>query len=158
MKKTDKDAAPVAAPPPLLMVAFLGAGLLLHLVHPLGFAGEGLAARVLISLIPFNLSGVLALWASLTLRRRLTPANPKKPTTAIVTEGPYRFTRNPLYLSLLLLYAGFAVLLGSLWPLLIFPLLFVSFHYGLVLREESYLEKKFGPEYLDYKKRVRRWI
>jgi protein-S-isoprenylcysteine O-methyltransferase Ste14 len=158
MKKAETDAAPVAAPPPLLMFALLGAGLLMHLVLPLGLACKGLATRALLSLIPFNLSGILALWASMVLRRRQTPVNPKKPTTAIVTDGPYRFTRNPLYLSLLLLYAGFTVLLCSLWPLLIFPLLFAVFHYGLVLREEAYLEKKFGPRYLDYKKRVRRWI
>lgn len=158
MKKTKSDTASVVASPPVVMFAFLGAGLLVHLAYPLRIAGPDQVFCRLIALAPLLASGVLALSASLTLRKKKTPVNPGKPTTAIVTGGPYRYTRNPLYLSLLLLYIGISVLVGSLWPFLFLPLLFAVFHYGMVLREERYLEGKFSAEYLDYRSRVRRWI
>ena len=77
---------------------------------------------------------------------------------AIVTEGPLRFSRNPLYLSLLGMYLGITLLFNALWPLLlVVPLLIVT-HYGIIRREERYLEAKFGDPYRAYKARVRRWF
>jgi protein-S-isoprenylcysteine O-methyltransferase Ste14 len=87
-----------------------------------------------------------------------THIDPYKPTMALVVDGPFRFTRNPLYLSLTLLYSGTAFLLNLLWAILLLPIALVIMQFGVICREERYLEKKFGQEYLRYKARVRRWI
>src|SRR6202030_1935624 len=83
---------------------------------------------------------------------------PTLPTTALVVDGIYRRTRNPLYLGTTLIYLGLSVAAGSLWAIgLLVPLLWVI-NVGVVKREERYLERKFGDAYRDYKTRVRRWI
>lgn len=84
--------------------------------------------------------------------------NPYQPTTAIVTEGPYRFTRNPIYLSLAVLYAGLEVMANALWSLLLLLAVMLIIHYAVILPEERYLEQKFGEEYRSYKAKVRRWL
>jgi protein-S-isoprenylcysteine O-methyltransferase Ste14 len=84
--------------------------------------------------------------------------DPREPTTAIVTGGPYRFTRNPLYLSMTLVYAGITALANALPAALLLPAVLAFMRRGVIEREERYLERKFGDEYMDYKARVRRWI
>jgi protein-S-isoprenylcysteine O-methyltransferase Ste14 len=80
------------------------------------------------------------------------------PTTALVAAGPFRFSRNPLYVALTLVYVALALLTNALWVLvLIVPVLFVT-HYGVVRREERYLEAKFGDAYRAYRSRVRRYL
>ena len=91
-------------------------------------------------------------------RRARTSPIPIRPTTALVTNGPYRFSRNPMYLSLVLLYVGLALRLNDFWVLALAPVVIVLVHYLAIVREEQYLERKFGQEYLDYKARVRRWL
>ena len=87
-----------------------------------------------------------------------TNVNPTQPTTTIVESGPFRLTRNPLYVGLTLVYAGFALLLNTWWSLLLLiPVWFVMHHF-VVRREEAYLEQKFGQTYLDYRHRVRRYL
>jgi protein-S-isoprenylcysteine O-methyltransferase Ste14 len=78
--------------------------------------------------------------------------------STIVVEGPYRFTRNPLYVASALIYAGIAVRLNGLWAALLLPLVLGVVDRGVIEREERYLERKFGEEYLRYKAQVRRWI
>ena len=80
------------------------------------------------------------------------------PSTALVAGGPYRFSRNPIYLALTLIFLGLAAAANSLWLLLLLPAVLAVMHYGVVLREERYLGGKFGERYLDYKARVRRWL
>jgi protein-S-isoprenylcysteine O-methyltransferase Ste14 len=87
-----------------------------------------------------------------------TNVPPTLPTTALVVDGIYRRSRNPLYLGLILVYLGLGVAAGSLWAIgLLVPLLWVI-NVGVVKREERYLERKFGDAYRAYKARVRRWI
>jgi len=82
----------------------------------------------------------------------------RTPTTVIVSVGVYRLTRNPMYFSLAILYLGITCWVNSIWCLLLlFPVLIVV-NEGVIKREEKYLEKKFGDEYLKYKSTVRRWI
>jgi len=102
----------------------------------------------------------LALLASFntSFQRRGTAVEPWKPTTAIVTTGPYRITRNPAYLGMALLYIGIALLADSLWALAPLPVVLVLIDRGVIAREERYLERKFGAEYVDYRSRVRRWV
>jgi protein-S-isoprenylcysteine O-methyltransferase Ste14 len=94
----------------------------------------------------------------LTFRRALTPVSPRRQTTRLVCHGPYRYTRNPDYIGQLALYIGLALALNSLWPLIGLPMLLALIHWGVVLREERYLESKFGQEYREYTARVRRWL
>jgi protein-S-isoprenylcysteine O-methyltransferase Ste14 len=87
-----------------------------------------------------------------------TSPNPRKPATALVEKGVFRYTRNPLYLSMFVVFFGIAVFLNILWLVLLFPFLFVVMQQGTVKPEETYLERTFGDVYSQYKKRVRRWI
>lgn len=87
-----------------------------------------------------------------------TSVVPVRPTTAIVVQGPYRFTRNPMYLGLLLLYLGVAGWFGFAGPLVLAPVLVWVISAYVIAREERYLERKFGGEYLRYKTQVRRWL
>ena len=92
------------------------------------------------------------------MRRAGTNIRPDRPATVIVTDGPFRFSRNPLYLSLTLVYVGIASMMNALWPLLLLVPLLLIVQRGVVLREERYLEAKFGETYRSYKTRVRRWF
>jgi protein-S-isoprenylcysteine O-methyltransferase Ste14 len=103
--------------------------------------------------------GVLLLgWFEWTLRHAGTPASPYKPVSHIVTGGPFRYTRNPGYLSMTMIYTGIASLANALWAILLLPVALLVIQRGVIEREERYLERKFGDEYLSYKAHVRRWI
>jgi protein-S-isoprenylcysteine O-methyltransferase Ste14 len=92
------------------------------------------------------------------MRRAGTNVSPRLPALAMVDSGPFRFTRNPLYVSLVGLYLGVTLLVDALWPLLfLIPAVLVT-HYGIVLREERYLEARFADRYRAYRERVRRWL
>ena len=112
------------------------------------------------------MSGAALMAASLLLfgyavklfRAAGTPVPARKPTTAIVTTGPYRITRNPIYLAFSLLQLGLALLVGSWWLLATLVLAFALMHWIVVPREERYLEARFGDEYRRYKASARRWL
>ena len=87
-----------------------------------------------------------------------TPVDPHQPTNALVQTGPYRFTRNPIYLSFLLIVAGLAVLFNAFWTLPLVPGMAAILDRGMVVREEVHLEEKFSREYKEYKKQVPRWL
>jgi protein-S-isoprenylcysteine O-methyltransferase Ste14 len=92
------------------------------------------------------------------MQRANTNIDPYKPVTTVVTEGPFRYTRNPIYLALALLSAGIAFIANTFWVLLLLPFALLLINFGVIEREERYLENKFGKQYLDYKARVRRWV
>jgi protein-S-isoprenylcysteine O-methyltransferase Ste14 len=92
------------------------------------------------------------------MRRTDTPIDPRNPVSKLITEGPFRYTRNPAYLSMSTIYAGVAALRNALWPILLLPLLVYVIQRDQIEREEQYLERIFGEEYLTYKKSVRRWV
>ena len=87
-----------------------------------------------------------------------TPLDPRKPVRRVITWGPFRFSRNPGYTSLVMTYAGIASVVNTLWPLLFLPAVLAVIRRGVIEREERYLERAFGAEYGQYKARVRRWI
>jgi protein-S-isoprenylcysteine O-methyltransferase Ste14 len=111
-------------------------------------------------------AGVLLLFAGLgivftaftKMRRAETNVEPWKPTTAIIDDGIYGISRNPIYLAMILIYFGISFLFNLFWFLPPIILVLAVMHYGVILREEKYLERKFGDEYLNYKNRVGRWI
>ena len=153
---SDPDSPHVIVLPPLLYIAALAAGLLLSWTAPLPilsgdaryWAGGALAA----------LGVLIAAWARSLMERAGTNVNPMLPTTAIMTTGPFRFSRNPLYIALNLMYVGLALLTNAGWVLaLIVPVLLVM-HYGVIRREERYLESKFGDAYRSYRAHVRRYL
>ena len=151
-----KDTPQVIAPPPLIFLAFVVAGFLLYWLWPLPFAiGIGYdILGVLLIVVPI----AIAIWARNLFIRAGTNVEPYKPTTVIVDKGPFGYSRNPLYLCMFVLYLGIALLTGNGWLLpLAVPLYFIM-HYGVIAREERYLEAKFGESYLAYKRRVRRWL
>ena len=100
----------------------------------------------------------LGLSAVFLFRRAGTTPNPTKPTTAMVVRGPYRLTRNPMYLGLVALYLALVVFVNSLWPLVLLPAVVAMVQRQVIAREEAYLEARFGAEYRAYKGRVRRWL
>jgi protein-S-isoprenylcysteine O-methyltransferase Ste14 len=150
------DTAGVVAPPPLIYVAGLALGFGLEALLP----GASLPGLVRWGLGAVLLLAGLALLASFNtaFTRKGTAVEPWKPTTAIVTTGPYRVTRNPAYLGMALVYVGIALLAEALWVLLPLPIVLAVIDRAVIAREERYLERKFGREYLDYKATVRRWI
>lgn len=152
------DTPGVIAPPPLVFASFLLAGIAADrfMLGASSYLPESLryvlAPALVLAALVF-LAGALG-----GFRRARTRAEPWKPTRAIVTGGVYRFTRNPMYVGMALAYAGFALAAESLVALaLLVPAVLVIQH-GVILREERYLEAKFGGKYLRYKARVRRWL
>jgi protein-S-isoprenylcysteine O-methyltransferase Ste14 len=97
-------------------------------------------------------------WFVSALTRAGTPVAPYSQTTAIVTTGPYRLSRNPGYLSMTLIYVGIALVADAPWTLVTLVPAVLVVHFGVIAREESYLERLFGDEYLRYKQRTRRWL
>lgn len=150
-----RDTAGVIAPPPLIYLLPLVAGLLLDRWAPIGGVPSG-PARLVGTLC---LAGfAIAVFALVAFRRAGTRPEPWKPTTALVTAGPYRFTRNPMYLGFTLLYLGLALWFGGYWTLLLLPLVLLLMVRGVIQREEAYLSRLFGAEYDAYRQRVRRWM
>ena len=143
------DNAGVAVPPPLVYALGFGIGYGLDRLKPvpLGLGWVLAAAGV-----------ALAASAIALFRRAGTSPVPIQPTTALVVQGPYRFTRNPMYVGLAALYAGVTLLVDSLWPLLLLPVVLVVIRWRVITREEAYLERKFGDAYRAYTTRVRRWL
>lgn len=150
------DTSGVRFPPPLIFIIAFIAGLQLQRHFP-AIDIPKVSGRLL-SVVCFVASAILAASSFIMFRRAGTSPIPIKPTTALVTNGPYRFSRNPMYLSLVLLYFGLALRLDVFWVLVLAPVVIVLVHYLAIVREERYLERKFGQEYLDYKARVRRWL
>lgn len=152
------DHAGVIAPPPLLFAGALGIGLAVDFL--LARVPTGLPAALRLGLaVLFILAGLaLALGALRRFGRAGTEAAPWRPSTALVTDGVYAYTRNPMYLGMTLFYLAIALGADSVVALLFLPPLLVLVRFGVVLREERYLEATFGASYLRYKERVRRWI
>jgi protein-S-isoprenylcysteine O-methyltransferase Ste14 len=150
------DSAGVVAPPPLIYLGGLAVGLALEALLP----GSSVPAAVRWVLGGVLLVAGVALLGSFNtaFHRKGTAVEPWKPTTAIVTTGPYRLTRNPAYLGMTLVYIGIALLADALWVLVPLPVVLLIIDRMVIAREERYLERKFGQEYLDYKGRARRWI
>jgi protein-S-isoprenylcysteine O-methyltransferase Ste14 len=159
MTSAPRDTAGVVAPPPLLFGIPWLAGLVMGWIFPVRLIPPAAApAARTIGVVVALLAIALGVWASRTFRSAATTPNPYRPTTAITAAGPYRFTRNPMYVGMLLLYLALTVAANTPWPLLWLPLVLIVMRRGVIDREERYLERKFGDEYRAYRARVRRWL
>ncbi len=150
------DTSGIRVPPPLYYVAGFLVGVALELVFPTSWPplGVRLAATLIAGGAWVALDGA----AMVSFRRAGTSMVPMNPITALVTSGPYRLTRNPMYLGMAFLYVAFAFALGVIWALAFLPAVVVIVDRFVIAREEPYLERKFGQAYRDYKVRVRRWL
>ncbi len=150
------DSPGVLTQPPLIYVSALILGLILERFVSLrdlpGWASWTFG-------LPISLAGLtLGLWFVTTMRSAQTAIDISKPASRIVTDGPFRFSRNPGYVSLTLSYVGLSILADALWPLLLLPVVLVVMQRTVIQREEAYLQRKFGQPYLTYKASTRRWI
>jgi protein-S-isoprenylcysteine O-methyltransferase Ste14 len=155
----DAGTADVIARPPFLYLAALLLGFILDRLLPLPFAipEPGLVSWIIAgSLI---LIGVAVFSAGIrNFFRAGTPVRGFEPSRALVTTGIHGWSRNPIYVGMFLVYAGFGLAVASPWILILMLPLAITIHYGVVAREEAYLERRFGNAYRDYKARVRRWV
>jgi len=156
MKETTDSSNAVVRPPIAWALAFV-AGLGADWLYPLRFIPVSIPGAWLGSAV-FAVGFALAIWAIVAIRKAGTRVETNKPTTTIVANGPYRFTRNPIYVGMLLGQAGLAVGFDSLWILATLVPFYLVIRYGVIAREEAYLERKFGELYVSYKSRVRRWL
>lgn len=156
MATHSKDLPGVTACPPLIFLTTLGLGLLLHWLIPIGSFPPSFSGPLGLVLCAAGVG--VGFWGCATMLRAGTNVRPDRPVTTLVTGGPFRFSRNPLYLSLIALYLGIALLFHALWPLVMLVPLLLIVHRNIVLREERFLEAKFGDVYRLYKNRVRRWL
>ena len=148
--------AGVGVPPPLIYVVLFGLGLVLHRIVPLTF----------LLLVPAQVAALLFLgcyvllfgWSYLLFHRAGTSMVPIKPSAALVESGPYRLTRNPMYLGLLCVYLAVALWFGVVWALILVPLVVLAVQRLAIAKEEHYLEQKFGDAYRQYRAHVRRWL
>lgn len=149
----------VRYPPPLLFLLGIVAGWLLDRAHPLPLVGAAARpAGTLAGWLLLALGCGLAVWAVATFRGAGTTIIPHRRASALVTHGPYRLSRNPMYLALSLVYLGAVLLMNSVWMLLILPLLIAVLYLTVIRREERYLGATFGSAYGEYLSQVRRWL
>src|SRR5688572_8402023 len=149
----------VAFPPPSLFAAGLGVAYLMHRRWPLPLVPEHVARWVELAgwgdvVVRLALMG----WGIATFRREQTAVYPNQRARLLVESGPYRRTRNPMYLGMTVLYLGVTALMNSWWPLLLLPLVLWALVILVIGREERYLAQEFGEHYDAYRSRVRRWI
>ncbi|MGH8716274.1 MAG: methyltransferase family protein [Burkholderiales bacterium] len=153
---TGKDNPGVIMLPPLLYgIAFVGV-LALRWFWPMPIFDNAVAFWPGLALVV--LGAGIAIWGRNALRAAGTNVNPSLPTTAIVTSGPFRFSRNPLYIAITLVYIGLTLAFYTWWGIVVLVPLLILMHRGVVLREERYLDEKFGETYRQYCSKVRRYF
>ena len=154
--KNKEDSAHILAAPPFFFIIPLFVGVILEYFVPTS----------LLPTVPSIIIGLLFSWASLpfiilslkSFYKAKTTFDARKTTTTLVTTGIYKISRNPAYLSLVLFYIGLSFLINSIWILILVIPAIYSVQKFCIEREENYLEGKFGSQYLEYKKQVRRWL
>ncbi len=146
----------VLAPPPVIALVILFAGIAAGLIKSLHFINGN--ARYITGAALLAVSLAIGLTAFLKMKRAGTNVDVRKPATKVLTDGIYAYSRNPMYVGIIILLVAISVLLNNLWIIIFIPIFVAIVRKGVIEREEFYLEQKFGAEYTDYKKRVRRWL
>jgi protein-S-isoprenylcysteine O-methyltransferase Ste14 len=151
------DTAQVLVRPPLAWALAAVVGTALNWLIPMRFVPVSLSAAWLGGTV-FVLALVLFAWAVTTMTRAGSNVPTNLPSKTIVASGPYRFTRNPIYLGMMVSLIGLAIAFDSVWSLAALVVFFLVIRYGVVAREEAYLAQKFGDVYRSYRTNVRRWL
>lgn len=158
--RDDADTAGIPFPPPVFFLIALGAGFALQHFVPLPVARTTTGIDVL-EIAGAGLviaAAALAAWALVSFRSARTSPFPERPSDSLVVRGPFRFTRNPLYLAMAAIHAGAALFANALWPLLFLVPAVLAIRFLVIAREERYLRRRFGSEYEAYCRSVRRWL
>jgi len=143
-------------PAPLSFALVVGVAWLLNSLWPWPLASDLWSFYAGCGLI--DIGAVFLLWSAWLMFWRKTTLSPYGKPQLLLREGPFRFSRNPIYLALLLIYMGIALLWAQLWAWLLVPVVILLLNFGVIRYEEALLQKHFGDEYVDYCKKVRRWI
>jgi len=142
--------------PPVLLLMAVVLMVVLHYVLPvarwLAWPWRALGA------LPIAVAVLVGFWGAVQFRRHDTTIIPFEQSTALIAKGPYRYSRNPLYISMTLILVGLWILLGSLSPVVVVPLFVWWISSRFIANEERHLEAQFGRTYLEYKTKVRRWL
>lgn len=158
MMEGKKDHPGVYIPPPLFYVATFLVALLIQKVVPLNkdffytSASKIIGSIIILIALFFNFPALRQFFKTKNTLVTVKPAN------SLQTKGIYSVSRNPMYISLLLLYTGLSFIIGNWWNLLLLPVLFLIVQEYVIKREEKYLDRRFGQQYYDYKAKVRRWL
>jgi protein-S-isoprenylcysteine O-methyltransferase Ste14 len=152
----EQDNPGIWVPPPLLYLLALLLGLVLDRRAHIPFLPRGVARSLGWPLVGGGMT--LAAWFIRTMRGADTTIRTDKPVSSLVQDGPFRYSRNPGYVALTMIYAGIAVRRNALWAILLLPVVVYVIQREVIGREERYLERTFGEEYVNYKAQVRRWI
>lgn len=160
MASEQADNPGVIARPPLIFLGFLIAGLLMDRIWPAAFAAQLFDSRLRFVLaLALAIAGIAIMTAAI---RKFAAAGTNvptpMPTTALVTDGLHAYSRNPIYIALAMIYLGIAIAAASAWSVSFLVPVLLLIRYGVIAREERYLERKFDGAYVDYRNRVRRWI
>ncbi len=156
MSTDQQDNPGVIARPPLIYLGLLALGFLADFAWPVALVADAVQYPLGIALIVLGVAGVVV--SRQQFARAETSIHTSRPTTAIVRDGLYGRSRNPIYIGLSLIYAGIAVAADNIWALALLAPTLLVIRYGVIAREERYLEGKFGEAYLSYKAAVRRWL
>ena len=151
-----RDSSGAITQPPLIYAAFLALGLGLDWRWPVPLMAQ--PAQYASGLLLFVPGLVLVLWAARQFMHAGTSLQVNHPSTTLVVAGPYQYSRNPIYLGLTLAYLGVAAAIDSMWLFLMIAAILPALHYGVIIREETYLERIFGEVYRRYRTEVRRWL
>ncbi len=152
-----REGAEVRIPPPIFYLVAVVLGVVLDWLWAIRFA-RGSSLRIALG-VAVICGGVAVLGGAFSAFRRMGQhPDPRKPTPMIARDGPYRFTRNPMYLGTSLVQLGLGIAIGNAWIILLLVPVVVVVHYGAILPEERYLEAKFGDEYTSFQASVRRWF
>ena len=158
MTTRDLSRGPALRFPPVMLFIFgFAAGIIANVVRPLPVFGRSrywLMAGVLL----VGIAVILVAWACVLFLKRRTAIYPVARASALVVAGPYRLSRNPMYVAMAAAYAGFALAFHLLWALLLLPLVMLACYVLVIRREEAYLATEFGSAYTEYTRRVRRWL
>jgi len=146
----------VRIPPPLIYVAGFIFGLWLGRAVPVPALSK--TPSHIAAVVCLALWAIVEAWSIGLFRRAHTSFLPIRSATTLIISGPYRVTRNPMYMGLACMYVGLGLWFDVLWALVLLPFVLVAIQYYVIVREEDYLERKFGDEYRQYKARVRRWL
>ncbi len=153
-----RETAGVLAPPPAFPLVTIALAEVLRWWRPLPLIPADRWWRWVLAAALLGTALAIASSAIVTLRRARTPVEPWKPTRAVVTDGPFAISRNPIYLAFLAIQLSYAWARPNVWGVLLIPITMALLHWGVIAREERYLAKRFGEPYMAYAQRVRRWL
>jgi protein-S-isoprenylcysteine O-methyltransferase Ste14 len=156
---TEPDRPKILVFPPLAMLVALVAAIALEWLWPLHLLPPPFPLRTTLPGVVLTLASLaLAVSGLRTFRRSGTNVDPRRPALKVIEAGPYRFTRNPMYLGIVGIQLGLALTFSLDWALFGAVLLGLVLHFGVVLREEEYMTAKFGAAYTEFRARTRRWL